>query len=103
MSETINTGGPAFPRGQDPWGECNNGMSLRDYFAAKETLAEWDHPEAVVSQSMGEALAGPRPQHGWSCKDPEQWIAMLRWEAAWRSALKYIRADAMIAAREGKK
>lgn len=28
-------GGPAFPRGKDSWGVVNDGMSLRDYFAAK--------------------------------------------------------------------
>lgn len=34
MSEEINTGGPAFPLGstQEEWA---NGMTLRDYFAAK--------------------------------------------------------------------
>lgn len=40
MSNT-NTGGPAFPesgpRGQASWGE---GMSLRDYFAAKAMQGE---------------------------------------------------------------
>jgi hypothetical protein len=31
----MNDGGPAFPRGKDTFGEVNDGMSLRDYFAAK--------------------------------------------------------------------
>ena len=33
----INTGGPAFPTTKplDSWGDPNQGMTLRDYFAAK--------------------------------------------------------------------
>lgn len=73
-------------------------MSLRDWFAGKETLMEWDNPDAVMSEKMAIALAGPKPEGGWS-NNP---IGMLQWEAKWRSALKYIRADAMLAAREGK-
>lgn len=36
MSE-VNNGGPAFPRPatKDQWGIAQNGMTLRDYFAAK--------------------------------------------------------------------
>ena len=36
MSDT-NTGGPAFPTTKplDSWGDPNQGMTLRDYFAAK--------------------------------------------------------------------
>ena len=45
MSEPINTGGPAFPC---EWDYINsnraeaNGMTLRDYFAAKAMLVMWD-------------------------------------------------------------
>lgn len=36
MSNTKqNNGGPAFSRGMDPFGEVENGMSLRDYFAGQ--------------------------------------------------------------------
>lgn len=34
----INTGGPAFPHWDGPSGECFNGMTLRDYFAAKAMI-----------------------------------------------------------------
>ena len=72
-------------------------MSLRDYFASKEQLHELDNGITFMSPKMGEALAGEKmPEAGWS-KDP---IAMCKWEAKWRAALKYIRADAMLAARE---
>ena len=34
---TTNTGGPAFPTTKplEHWGDPNQGMALRDYFAAK--------------------------------------------------------------------
>jgi hypothetical protein len=47
MSTAINTGGPAFPvdyfYDQDTGKEIlpNEGMTLRDYFAAKALLAGW--------------------------------------------------------------
>ena len=42
---TDNNGGPAFPIGSTPeeWG---NGMTLRDYFAAKAMQAWFSDPEA---------------------------------------------------------
>lgn len=46
MSEQINDGGPAFPNQGDntPGYEIYDGMTLRDYFAAKampEVMVEW--------------------------------------------------------------
>ena len=38
MSDSINTGGPAFPIASDTIGHCS-GMELRDYFAAKAITA----------------------------------------------------------------
>ena len=106
---TPNDGGPAFPlhwmdfqpaTGDQVVREQFPGMSLRDWFAGQESLSEWDYQEAIPSKSMTEALAGrPRPEHGWSCSTQSEWIAMITWEADWRSALKYIRADAMLKAR----
>ena len=40
MNNTTNTGGPAFPHG-DPTHGGEDGMTLRDYFAAK-AIAEVD-------------------------------------------------------------
>ena len=68
-------------------------MTLRDYFAAHETLGDLCVNEATMPHNWAKLLAGyERPVN-----DPIGW---LRWEADWQSALKYIRADAMIRARE---
>ena len=98
MSKT-NEGGHAFPVQLVEHVSAHNhpGMTLRDYFAAKETLREWDNPDALISTTLAEALAGEKqPKGGWS-KDP---VGMLKWEAKWRAAMRYIRADAMLAERE---
>jgi len=79
-------------------------MSLRDWFAGQESLTDWDDVEVVMSTPMAEALAGRKqPGHGWSCATPEEYLAMLQFEADWRAALRYIRADAMLKAREEKR
>lgn len=103
-----NNGGPAFPQALtfDPAGEARTpgmyfanaeGMTLRDYFAANENIAEYDFPEAGIPMSVAESLAGPIPDGAW-VKNP---LETMKWEARWRAAIRYIRADAMIAAREG--
>jgi len=69
-------------------------MTLRDYFAALETLIDWDQPNAIMPSDTADQLAGrPRPSDG-------NYLNVLKWEADWRAAIKYIRADAMLAARE---
>jgi len=94
MSTQKNDGGPAFPTGFLTEGGNAGGLSMRDWFAGHESLAEWDRADGTMPTKMGELLAGePMPSIGWE-NDP---IAMLRWEAKWRAALKYIRADAMFA------
>lgn len=106
MSNKSNDGGPAFPvcyqhenleTGEKEVTAAFHGMSLRDWFAGQERLADYDHPEVIPNKEMCEALAGEKqPEGGWSGNR----IEMLRWEAKWMSAMKYIRADAMLAARE---
>jgi hypothetical protein len=95
---TLNDGGPAFPQPETAYPKTKvNGMTLRDWFAGQETLSDLDDPEAIVSDEMAEGLAGPKPKAGWT---PGNIVAMTRWEAKWRAALRYLRADAMIAERE---
>ena len=72
---TINDGGPAFPLAEP--GDCvsaSEGMSLRDYFAAKAM-------QGLLAQSCGTAF-GSDPIHG--------------------AQYAYQMADAMLAARKEK-
>lgn len=99
MSEPINDGGPAFPSVGEGFGNPSYsapGLSLRDYFAAHEQLRDWDNPDAHMSLTLAETLAGcPSPSKPWG-EDP---IANFTFEAKWRAALRFIRADAMISIR----
>lgn len=62
--------------------------TLRDYLAAHETLSDVD-----VTTGMAELLAGePMPKRSDS-------LAWLCWDAKWKAALRYIRADAMLEVR----
>ena len=70
----------------------NPGISLRDWFAAQEHLTDWEQPDVFMSNETAEQLAGrPRPATG-------NYLDTLKWEAEWRAALRYIRADAMLKA-----
>jgi hypothetical protein len=61
MSESIKTGGPAFP-----YGTCGQGMSLRDYFAAKamQSLVALDNANniniAIWSYEIADAMLAER-------------------------------------------
>lgn len=96
---TPNDGGSAFPceGGLDSGLYADPGMSLRDWFAGHETLRDWDNPEVSMSQPFAEALTGEKRPEKSSMEDP---VANFKWEAKWRAALRYLRADAMIAARD---
>ena len=75
MSKT-NTGGPAFPTTKplDSWGDPNQGMDLRDYFAA---------------QAMQGFIASPRgTPDGSTATD------------SYYARVSYLMADAMLKARE---
>jgi len=98
MSGPINSGGPAFPcevpadyRDTEP--TKFPGMTLRDWFAGNERI---DDNEEFGVQIL-ESLVGPRPEGTWS-SNPLEW---LDWDSRWRAAIRYSRADAMIAARKG--
>jgi len=105
MSQPIDDGGPAFPHGEiveemrDEKGKTTGhrvydaqpGMSLRDWLAGQEKI----DPAEDFNWDVCEALAGPRPTGDW-LTNPLDWF---RWEASWRAAMRYARADAMLAAR----
>ena len=70
-------------------------VDLRDYFAAAEKLEDLD--ETCIFD-VAVALAGPKPKGSWSTNTVE-WI---KWNAKWRAEMRFIRADAMLKAREAK-
>ena len=98
MSSQINDGGPAFPSPPSQYSNgfysTGNGMTLRDYFAAAETLDDLED----LNMAGAVALAGPKPEGDWS-SNPIEW---LKWDARWRAEVRFIRADAMLRAREVK-
>lgn len=75
-------------------------IPLRDRLAAHEPLGEWELASACPETKSAMGLVDrPVPAHGWSCQTPEEWRAMIQWEAEFLAALKYICADAMLKAR----
>ena len=78
-------------------------MSLRNWFAGHEQLSDYDHPDIQVPKDMMTELAGPTPKRSDFKSDRLFVIACLRWDAKWRAEPRYIRADAMIAAKGGEK
>ena len=86
---TINDGGPAFPV-QDAAKWQAHGMSLRDYFAIHADMGDVEE----LSRAWGEKLLG-RANPGIS-----DLVACLQWWAEYRATLRYMEADAMLAARE---
>ena len=103
-TQLFNNGGSAFPLhvpGDDITEYTQQGMTLRDYFAAQETLTGFEMGVDKLSVADAEILAGPMPGgEGFTTIDAEHQLAMLKWQAKWRAAIRYIRADAMIAARK---
>lgn len=102
MSQNIKDGGPAFPIAEDRWldpmhpnkGTTNfDGMTLRDYFAAKEVIAEGEITPALAKALMSSDI----PESDGS---NIQIIALYRWWVEAESRYRFMRADAMISARE---
>lgn len=80
----IKDGGSAFSSHGSMGEVAQEGMTLRDYFAAHE------HPDQI-NFSLAEALAGKAPATAG--------IEYVEWIAKWQSKWRYIQADAMIKAR----
>jgi hypothetical protein len=72
--------------------EAEKVKELRDEFAKTEGL--WDLANCNYHQEIMEALAG--------YPEPADLVESVEWESAWRAKLRYIRADAMLRAMEGK-
>lgn len=73
-------------------GFVDQGMCLRDWFAGQEQLSDLDSADLDIGIEKAEALDGPHPGN-----EP---LAQMQWEALWRAKLRYIRADAMMKARQ---
>lgn len=83
-----NDGGPAFP--ETPLSGGHLGMSLRDYFAAHAHIHIYDDPnEVYYSGATGVEVP--------TTNDPVSWAQF--W-ADVEAKLRYMRADAMLKARE---
>ena len=94
----LAKGGPAFPAEvyltpQDTMATKCPGMTLRDWLAGQEKVDTNEEFEWVLC----EALAGTRPPGSYQ-SNPLEWFA---WDNKWKAAVRYARADAMIAARKG--
>ena len=88
MTEQPKDGGAAFPTGLTPGHYSQEGMSLRDWFAAQPDITG---SLMVMDKEACEALCGPAPEIG---------IELFKWQVKVLATLRYIAADAMIAARE---
>ncbi len=98
-----NNGGPAFPQqvmysenhGFTPASAYTDetGVTVLDFFAAHEPLADFDNGNATIAKKLAEQLVG----HGEPPGCLEFPLVALRWEAEWRAKLRYLRAEAMLA------
>lgn len=103
MSGVINTGGPAFPHDdRAQYGE-RSGMTLRDYFAAHEPI----DPNESIGLALAERLAGrpspkatPTDKPGTGTMKSADPVEMALFWADAEAAYRYLRADAMLRARE---
>jgi hypothetical protein len=104
--DEIKNGGPAFPTKHpalDPRASgfyTEDGMTLRDYFATHEQL----DPNESIGLGLAERLAGrphpaPRDEGGKLKAGADPVEVAIFWADA-ESAYRYLRADAMIRARE---
>lgn len=89
---TKDNGGPAFP--------CElstrfQGMTLRDYFAAKADISSDIESDGCIYQRLAIALMGGDLPPSW---DNDFFEARIWWARA-ESRLRYMKADAMLAER----
>jgi hypothetical protein len=77
MPPKVNSGGPAFPRtgnyGDDGTSNYDStsqdGMTLRDYFAAKAMQAMLSHPSTKASREKTGELIQLIAHHSWNVAD----------------------------------
>ena len=96
----IDDGGPAFPQDDAAVNRINGtgGMSLRDYFAANMQL-DPDEPSPYQAKCLMEEAPPQWPPYD-TTTDYEQCRKCLDWWATAQAKLRYLKADAMLAARK---
>ncbi len=87
---SADNGGPAFPRVVHEGDSYDNGMDLRDYFAAHVQIPRAED----IGGRMQRDLAGRDYPTG-----DDSLLDRIQWELDWRAAYKLRIADAMIRAR----
>ncbi len=93
MDTQHNDGGPAFPSGLD-YNDTkpSGGMSLRDWFAGQYDVSEIKFPDL---QSAARFLGEEMPYES-------DFASMVAFSCRLKAKLKYMGADAMLAARKEK-
>lgn len=100
-----NTGGSAFPGGLFETASCgqndrmpyNDGMTLLDYFATHADISkELEYDSATLSTSLAVKLMKDQVMPAWT----EDFEGALMWWYEAEARLRYIKATAMIRARE---
>ena len=96
MSKQDN-GGPAFPF-VEPDTSCNvnEGMTLRDYFAAKADISKDIDDDGCITPRLAFSLMECASPPSW---DDNYFEARLWWAEA-EARLRYLKADAMLKARQ---
>lgn len=99
MSDTKD-GGPAFPAHTSRQDGLIYGMTLRDYFATHDQL----DPNESIGLALAERLAGrshpgPKDERGQIKAGGDPVDVAIFWADA-EAAYRYLRADAMLRARE---
>jgi hypothetical protein len=89
MMMSINDGGPAFPLSPGDVPYYEPGMALRDYIA---THADISSSLPLMDRESCEALVG-NPM-------PDDFMGMVGWHFAVVAKLRWMSADAMLAARQ---
>ena len=104
MAQRFNDGGPAFPHEsychEADMDTVKPGMTLRDYFATHEPL----DPNNSIGKALAEKLIGRRMPDAERDEfaDPHEFaLAVALFWADAEAAYRYLRADAMLRAREG--
>jgi hypothetical protein len=89
--DNIDDGGPAFPCEGGPGGGLHShpGMSLRDWFAAHVSLIDSDG-DCIDVFSMSSLIGRPAPSDA---------VELILWYAEAEAAIRYVKADAMLARR----